>query len=191
MMKTAIVSAAAAFTLTACISVLPEAKIADGLHRIGPLEASETLSKSVVIREPEGGRVFGGRAMASEGTDGSLRLIPGAEWTESATRMLQVGVLDALAGDGPGYAMPAGSTAPGEYELAWRMSDFSVAGTTARCRLDLTLLNGKTREPAARDTVMVTADATGDSTSERARALTEAARKCALETAAFVAEQAK
>jgi len=191
MLRPAILIAASAFTLTACISVLPEASVADGLHRIGPLDASQSLSTSVVIREPDGGRVFGGRAMASEGSDGSLRLIPGAEWTENATRMFQVGVLDALSGAGAGYAMPAGTTAPGDYELAWRMSDFSVAGTTARCRLDVTLLNGKTREPVARDTVMVTADAATDDTTDRARALTDAARKCVLETAAFVAETAR
>ena len=89
----------AATSLTACVSVLPEQKAPEGLYRFGPMDALHMIDASVVVREPEASRLFGGRAIAAEDSSGALRLIKGVEWSDSATRLMQVALLDTLGGD--------------------------------------------------------------------------------------------
>ncbi|MEQ8300051.1 MAG: ABC-type transport auxiliary lipoprotein family protein [Hyphomonas sp.] len=180
----------AATSLTACVSVLPEQKAPEGLYRFGPMEALHMIDASVVVREPEASRLFGGRAIAAEDSSGALRLIKGVEWSDSATRLMQVALLDTLGGDNGGVAVASDTGAPTDYELAWRISDFTLSGTTARCRIEATLLEGRTRKVLAQTNVSTSAVALDGNNAARAKALTDAGRACVSDVAAFVAERA-
>ena len=180
----------AATSLTACVSVLPEQKAPEGLYRFGPMDALHMIDASVVVREPEASRLFGGRAIAAEDSSGALRLIKGVEWSDSATRLMQVALLDTLGGDNGGVAVASDTGAPTDYELAWRISDFTLSGTTARCRIEATLLEGRTRKVLAQTNVSTSAVALEGNNAARAKALTDAGRACVSDVAAFVAERA-
>lgn len=180
----------AAVGLSACVSVLPEQKAPEGLYRFGPMEALHMIDASVVIREPEASRLFGGRAIAAEDSSGALRLVNGVEWSDSATRMMQVALLDTLGGSNGGVAVASDTGAPTDYELAWRISDFTLSGTTARCRIEATLLEGRSRKVLAQTNVSTTAIALDSKNAARAKALTDAGRACVSDIAAFVAERA-
>ena len=180
----------AAAGLSACVSILPEQKAPEGLYRFGPMEALHMIDASVVIREPEASRLFGGRAIAAEDSSGALRLVNGVEWSDSATRMMQVALLDTLGGSNGGVAVASDTGAPTDYELAWRISDFTLSGTTARCRIEATLLEGRSRKVLAQTNVSTTAVALDSKNAARAKALTDAGRACISDIAAFVAERA-
>ena len=179
-----------AASLAACVSILPEKKAPEGLYRFGPMEPMHSLDASIVIREPEASRLVGGRAIAAEDSDGALRLVKGVEWTDSATRMMQIALLDTLGGGDGGIAVASDTGAPTDYELAWRISDFTLSGTTARCRIEATLLEGRSRKVLAQANVSTTAIALDSRNAARAKALTDAGRACVSDVAAFVAEQA-
>ncbi len=177
--------------LAACVSVLPKPPAPDALYRFGPMEQTHRLDASITIREPEASRVFSGRALAAEDETGALRLLRGVEWTDSATRMMQVALLDMLGGAGRNAAVATESGAPADFELVWRVSDFTLSGTTARCQLDATLLAGRSRAVVSQTSVATTAIALDGSNGARARALTDAGRACVSEVGAFVADQAR
>ncbi|MBU2604549.1 MAG: membrane integrity-associated transporter subunit PqiC [Alphaproteobacteria bacterium] len=178
-----------AASLAACVSILPEKKAPEALYRFGPMESMHALDASIVIREPEASRLVGGRAIAAEDRDGALRLVKGVEWTDSATRMMQVALLDTLGGSDGGIAVASDTGAPTDYELAWRISDFTLSGTTARCRIEATLLEGRSRKVLAQTNVSTTAIALDSGNAARAKALTDAGRACVSDVAAFVAEK--
>ena len=95
----------AACSLAACVSVLPEPKVPEGLYRFAPMETVYDLEDSVIVREPDASRLVAGRAIASEDSSGALRLVPNVEWTDSSTRLMQMAMLDALQGQGAGKAI--------------------------------------------------------------------------------------
>ncbi|MEZ5953098.1 MAG: ABC-type transport auxiliary lipoprotein family protein [Hyphomonas sp.] len=174
----------------ACVSVLPEPETPDGLYRFGAMAQQASLDATVIVREPEASRLFGGRAIAAEDSTGALRLVRGVEWADSATRMMQVALLDSFDSDGKGVAIAAESGATADYELAWRVSDFTLSGTTARCGIEATLLAARTRDVVAQTNVSSRADASGSSNASRAQALAEAGRTCVREVSRFVAARA-
>jgi cholesterol transport system auxiliary component len=180
----------AAASLASCVSVLPEREAPEGLYRFGPMEALHPIDASIVIREPEASRLYGGRAIAAEDSAGALHLVRGVEWSDSATRMMQIALLDTLGGRDGGVAIASDTGAPTDYELAWRISDFTLSGTTARCRIEATLLEGRSRKVLAQTNVSATAIALDPKNAARAKALTDAGRACVSDIAAFVAEKA-
>jgi cholesterol transport system auxiliary component len=180
-----LISAAA---VSACVSVLPEKETPKGLYRFGPMDQAHRLDASVLVREPEASRLYSGRAIASEDADGALRLVRGVAWTDSATRMMQYALIDTLGGPGGRVAIATETGATADFELAWRISDFTLKGTEARCRLEATLLQGRTRKILAQTTIATGAVALKDSNAARAKALTDAGRACVSEVGAFVAD---
>ncbi len=178
--------------LAACVSVLPEPDTADALYRISPAPMSATLTSRVVIREPEAPRLFAGNAIASEAADGSLRLIPRVEWADAATRMLQIALLDSLGtgAEDEGIALAASAGLRGDFELAWRVANFVVAGRQAHCQLELTLLDGRSRDVISRMRVTAQAEASGDGSRQRAQALAAAGQSCVRKAADYVAATA-
>lgn len=175
--------------LAACVSVLPEPKAPEGLYRFGPMEASYELEASVLVREPDASRLFAGRAIAAEGEDGAMRLLKGVRWSDNATRMMQTALLDTFDGTDGAVAMASGTGAVADYELAWRISDFTLAGGKARCRLEATLLDGRSRKIVDQTIVATEAVAVNKTNAARANALTDAGRACINEVAGFVAGQ--
>ena len=187
-MKLRTLMTVSAFTLMGgCVSVLPEPEVPNGLYRLGEIAPSVSIDKNIIVREPEGSRVFAGRTIASESEDGVLRLMRGVEWAQPAARMLQIGLLDSFQTEGEGVAIAKGVGAPGDLEIAWRMSDFAVAGTRAVCELQVTVLNGRNREPIKQRRIEAGVAASSDRTEDRAQALAQAARDCIQQTAEFVA----
>lgn len=174
--------------LTACVSVLPEQKTPDALYRFGPMDAVHEVSASIMVREPDASRLFSGRSIAAEGDDGGLRLVNGVEWADNATRMMQTALVDSLSGQGDDVAVTSTMGAPTDYEIAWRVSDFTLLGETARCRVEATLLDGRSRSVLDQTLVETSAIAATDRNSDRAKALTEAGRACVGDVAAFIAQ---
>ena len=175
--------------LGGCLSVLPEPNKPGALYRVGTVETLAPLDAHVVIREPEAPRLFAGRDMVVEGADGGLKLVAGVQWAGRFTRLVQVALIDALAG-GDGMALDASSGAPGAYELSWRVADITIAGKRARCVLDLTLLDGRSRQPVATAKVSGEGSLAGQQPGDRARALSSASRACVAEAATFIAQNA-
>lgn len=180
----------AAVALSACVSVLPEPEAPDGLYRFGAMTQTYPVDAVVAVREPEASRLLGGRVIASENTAGALRLVRGVEWADNATRLMQVALLDAVNDAGAGVAVAYESGARADYELVWRIEDFSLAGTQARCSLEGTLVEARSRKVVAQTNVASTAAATGSANEARALALAEAGRSCVARIAGFVSEKA-
>ncbi len=179
---------AGAAALAGCVSVLPEPETADALYRFGPMPATHQLSAVVSVREPDSPRLFGGRAIASQASDGSLRLVPGVEWADRATRMFQLSLLDTLDSSAGGAAISSSEAGVGDYTLSWRISDFSLTGNTARCQLELTLLPAASDAAVAQTGVASTVTADHRAASARAQAMAEAGRGCVRQAADFVVE---
>lgn len=175
--------------LAGCVSVLPKPEAPEAYYRIGPIQPLHELKASVRIREPEASRLFSGRTIAAEDETGALRIVRGVQWTDNATEMMLGGLLDALNGEGEYAALPSGASGPTEYEVTWRMSEFTLYGETARCRLDAALLKGRSRAVISQTTVSTTAVALDKSNAARAKALTDAGRACISELAGFIAEE--
>lgn len=189
MIRTFPLAAACAF-LAACVSVLPEPEAPEGLYRFGPMPAQTSLDTTVAVREPEASRLVGGRVIASEDASGALRLVRGVEWADNATRLMQVAMLDAFGEGGQGVAVALESGVLADYELVWRVDDFTLSGTLARCRLEATLVNARSRTVIAQTNVASSVPAGGSSNAARAQALAEAGRACVGEVASFVSAKA-
>lgn len=174
---------------TACVSVLPEPETPDALYRIGPLAETYEFSGTLIVNEPESQRLIGGRAIASEAGDGSIRYVPGVEWTDSMTQLMQTAMLDAFRGTQDGFVVDAATGTDGDYELLWRISDFTLSETTANCRIEATLLSAD-RSPIAQSTFTATAEAIVNKNPDRARALADAGRACVAQVAEFVVSAA-
>jgi cholesterol transport system auxiliary component len=185
-----IILAAALVALPACVSVIPEPEVPEGLYRFGAMTETYPVETVVAVREPEASRLFGGRVIASEDGAGALRLVRGVEWADNATRLMQVAVLDALDDAGAGVAVALETGARADYELVWRIEDFTLAGTLARCDLEATLVEANTRKVVAQTNVSSSANANGSTNAARALALAEAGRACVGQVAGFVSERA-
>jgi ABC-type uncharacterized transport system auxiliary subunit len=185
-----IILAAALVALPACVSVIPEPEVPEGLYRFGAMTETYPVETVVAVREPEASRLFGGRVIASEDGAGALRLVRGVEWADNATRLMQVAVLDALDDAGAGVAVALETGARADYELVWRIEDFTLAGTLARCDLEATLVEANTRKVVAQTNVSSSANADGSTNVARALALAEAGRACVGQVAGFVSERA-
>ncbi|MEO0883908.1 MAG: ABC-type transport auxiliary lipoprotein family protein [Pseudomonadota bacterium] len=178
-------------TLSACLSVIPTPDAPIALYRLGPVQSdiARPIAANIVIREPEAPRILAGSELASKDEDGAIRLIRNVEWADRATRLMQLTLLDYLDDGGQGVAvMPeAGTRAP--YELAWRISEFSLQNGEAIARLELTLLSADQRQPLKQVTVRSVVAAVGNSSSARARALAEAGRQVIAQTADFLSRE--
>jgi len=181
-----LIMAAALASLTACVNVLKQPDAPDAYYRIGPIGPAYKMDATIKIREPQASRLFAGRTIAAEDETGALRIVRGVQWTDNATEMMQTALLDSLSGEGPHAALAAETSGPAQFELNWRLSEFTLAGETGRCRLDATLLDGRTRSVVSQTSLETTAVALGGSNAARAKALTDAGRACISELAAFI-----
>lgn len=178
-------------SLAACVNVIERAEAPEAYYRIGPMQPMHRLHASVTIREPEASRLFSGRAIAAEDGNGGLRIVRGVQWTDNATQIMQTALLDSLGGEGQYAALPADSSGPTDFELAWRVSEFTLYGETARCRLDATLLKGRKRVVVAQTSVATSAISLDATNAARAKALTDAGRACVSELASFIAQETR
>jgi cholesterol transport system auxiliary component len=183
--------AAGLVSLAACVNVIERPEAPEAYYRIGPMQPMHRLHASVTIREPEASRLFSGRSIAAEDGNGGLRIVRGVQWTDNATQMMQTALLDSLGSEGQYAALPADSSGPTDFELAWRVSEFTLYGQTARCRLDATLLKGRKRVVAAQTSLATSAVSLDATNAARAKALTDAGRACVSELASFIAQETR
>ena len=182
---------AAGLALSACVSVLPEPSAPDALYRIEAGQDYAGLTQNVTIREPEAPRLLAGQGLGSEASDGALRLIPGVEWSGSATRQLQLAMIDSFAsgaGGEPGHALlpELGVIAP--VELASQLKVFNLRGDTAICEMTVSLVTSGKRDLLARTEISARAVADSRSGRDRAQALRLAGSDCAAQAARFAIE---
>ena len=186
-----LILAAATLSLGACAGVIPQREPANALYRLSPMDPAYPLSASVTVREPEASRLLSGRFMSAEDETGAIRFVRSIQWTDRLTSLMQEAVLDLLSGEGGNVALPAQAAALTDYEFAWRISDLTLKGDTARCRLEGTLLKGRDRSVYRQVSISTTATAARSADPARAEALVEAGKACARDVAAFISEAAQ
>lgn len=183
---------ATAVLLAGCVSFLPEPVVPQALYRLGPIDpgASIPFDRSVVVRQPEAPRILSGVDMVSRDRQGAIKLVKDVEWADRLPRLLQMTMLDYLGTSGGGFAVLPETGSRAEFELSWRIAEFSLEGSRAVAQAELTLLDGKSREALGQLTIFSEAQAGSDSASDRARALADVGRDIARQAAEFVANGA-
>ena len=189
-MKRLIASLAAITLLAGCFSLVPEQEAPNALYRLGPVETDTqfAIGHTVLVRQPEAPRILSGVHMTSRDDNNAIRLIRGVEWADRAPRLMQLTVLDYLGANGGGAAILPETGARADFELSWRVSEFSLQGNIAIGVAELTLLDGRTRKPLRQMTVTSRRTADSGQPSSRAQALAEAGRDLSRQAAGFIAE---
>jgi len=179
------------FSLGACVSFLPEPETPNALYRFGPNDevAGLVLDSSVIIRQPEAPRVFAGVEIAARDEAGAVRVVKGVEWADRAPRLLQLTLLDMLNGDGQGHALLPESGALADYQLSWRLAEFSLQERTATASVEFVLIDAKTRKALSQTLASVDVQSRGSSAGERAEAMAEAGRQVVEAGARFLAAE--
>lgn len=176
---------AAAPVLTACVSVLPEPEAPDALYRVEAQQKFEGLAHHLIVREPEAPRLIAGEGMVSEGADGGLRLIPSVEWSGSATRQIQLAIIDSFEVGAAGNALLPELGVTAEYEMASQLKSLGLNGQTASCVMTVSLIAARDRTLLALTEVRASEAANSLSNRDRALALRDAASACAAQAAQF------
>lgn len=171
--------------LGGCLSVLPEPATPDALYRVEATKKYDGLSEHLIIREPEAPRLMAGQGMVSEGADGGLRLVPSVEWSGSATRQIQLAMIDSFKVGEAGNALLPEMGVSAAYELGSQLKTLSLRGDTARCVMTLSLVTTGDRQLVALTEVSASQTADSDRNRDRALALREAASDCAAQAAQF------
>ena len=186
-LKLPVLAAMGLLALSACVNVLPEAPRPEAVFRLADAERTIGAPATLVIREPEAARLFSGRQIVAEGENEGLRVVRGIAWADRATRLFQVSLTDSFDESGAGYAVDDAAGISGDYELFWRIVDFSLQQDEGVCRLRLTLMDGASRTPIAQGYASGRVAAAGTGPLARAQALSRAGRDCVSEAAKFVA----
>lgn len=173
-----------------CVSVLPEQPKPQAVYPLPQPQSFARLATNVVIREPDAPRLYAGRTITSQAPDGGLQVLPNVQWADRATRMFQTTLLEAFTDEGEGLAVDDVTGVSGQYELYWRVSKFTLDAGEGVCKLQLTLLDGRSREPIAQEMLEASSEALGEDDMARARALGDAGRQCIEKAAAVIAEEA-
>lgn len=182
-----VMAAVSMCALSACVNVLPEEPRPEAVFRLADAETTIAAPALLVVREPEAPRLFAGRQIAAEGENEGLRVVRGIAWADRATLLFQVSLVDSFDESGAGYAVDDAAGISGDYELYWRITDFSLKRDEGVCRLRLTLMDGASRTPVAQGNATGRVMAEGAGPQARARALSRAGRACVSEAAQFVA----
>lgn len=187
-MKLALVGLGAA-SLSACVSVLPEPVAPDALYQIEAQTNLMGLTHDIIVREPEAPRLIAGQGIVSEGADGGLRMIPGAEWSGPATRQIQLAMIDSFATGTDGNAVLPELGIFADYELASKLSVLRLRGETAMCEMVVSLIATEDRSLVARADITSETRADSGKAKDRALALKEAASDCATQASQFAIDK--
>jgi len=181
----------AAAMLSACVSVLPEPATPDALYQVDAPQKLAGLSQHLIVREPEAPRLIAGQGMVSQGTDGGLRLIPGVEWSGSATRQIQLAMIDSFKAGETGHALLPEMGVVTFFELATQLKTLGLKGETANCVMSVNVISTRDRSLKASTEVSAEIAALSGSGSDWAAALRAAASDCAGQAAAFAVDNLK
>lgn len=181
--------------LGGCLSVLPEPQIPSALIALPADRAqapADPLLADVSVYPPDSTRAFAGVDIAVR-TEQEMVYLGDVRWVDSAPRLLQNAVVDSLSkAGGNGRAVTAQIGARVDYEVRWRIIDFSASRDAGPVRVEVavSLLDALTRRMVAQDTFSATATPTNRAPRDRAAALALAAQSVADEVAGFVAKAA-
>jgi ABC-type uncharacterized transport system auxiliary subunit len=196
MMKLRILSVLVLATaLGGCLSVLPEPQIPSALISLPADRAqapADPLNADVSVYPPDSTRAFAGVDIAVR-TDQEMVYLGDVRWVDSAPRLLQNAVVDSLAkAGGAGRAVTAQIGARVDYEVRWRVIDFSTSRDAGPVRVEVavSLLDALTRRMVAQERFSATATPSDRAPRARAAALALAAQSVADEVAGFVAKEA-
>jgi ABC-type uncharacterized transport system auxiliary subunit len=196
MMKLRILSVLVLATaLGGCLSVLPEPQIPSALISLPADRAqapADPLNADVSVYPPDSTRAFAGVDIAVR-TDQEMVYLGDVRWVDSAPRLLQNAVVDSLAkAGGAGRAVSAQIGARVDYEVRWRVIDFSTSRDAGPVRVEVavSLLDALTRRMVAQERFSATATPSDRAPRARAAALALAAQSVADEVAGFVAKEA-
>jgi ABC-type uncharacterized transport system auxiliary subunit len=179
--------------LGGCLSVLPEPEIPVALIAL-PAELAKTpsdpLRADVAVYPPDASRAYSGLDMAVR-TGQELVYLANVRWVDTAPRLLQGAVVDALArAGGDGRAAPAQLGARVDYDVRWRIIDLSAGKETAPVNavVEVSILDAATRRMIAQDTFKATDNPASREPRARAAAMATAAQSVADQVAEFVAK---
>ena len=178
--------AAGVLVLSACVSVLPEQEVAEALYRIDAPQATRVLPASVIIREPESPRIFGGQAMVVEDATGAVRLVPTVEWADPVTRMVQLALVESFAATAQASAVLPETGASAPYEVSVRLQSLGIERGQAVCRLSGVLMATRSRALLAQEKIETEAEIVGETPADKALALKLAAEACVSGLSDFV-----
>jgi cholesterol transport system auxiliary component len=184
-----------AIALSGCLSVLPEPQIPSALIAMPADRAqapADPLQADVSVYPPDATRAFAGVDIAVR-SDQEMVYLGDVRWVDSAPRLLQNAVVDSLAkAGGDGRAVTAQIGARVDYEVRWRIIDFSASRDAGPVRVEVavSLLDALTRRMVAQDTFAATGAPSDRAPRARAAALALAAQSVSDQVAAFVAKSA-
>jgi ABC-type uncharacterized transport system auxiliary subunit len=183
------------FATAGCFSVLPEPEIPLALFSLPSDRAvapADPLRADVSVFPPESSRAYAGADIAVR-TGTELVYLPDVRWVDTAPRLLQLAVVDALSkAQGAGHAVTAQQGARVDYDVRWRIVDLSTSRETGPVNVEVlvSLLDSTTRRMVAQTTITATGSPADASPRARATALSIAAQSVADQVAAFVAKLA-
>lgn len=192
-----IAAAAAALMLgvSGCISVLPEPVIPLALIGLPADRAQAPQSQllaDINVFSPDASRAYSGVDIAVR-DDQELVYLADVRWVDAAPRLLQGAVVDALSkAQGEGMANPAQLGARADYDLRWRIVDFSVGRDTlpVRASVEANLVEARTRRVVAQQSFTAEQSPVSRAPRDRAASLAIAAQAVADQVAAFAAASA-
>jgi cholesterol transport system auxiliary component len=194
-MKPLLAAVAATVALSGCVSVLPEPTIPSALIQLPASRAqapSTQLRADVNVFPPDASRAYNGVDIAVH--DGlELVYLADVRWADTAPRLLQNAVINALAkAGGQGMANPAQLGARADYDLRWRVIDISVSKETGPVHIEVaaSLVDSATRRTIAQKGFAATGTPSGSEPRARAAALAVAMQQVSDQVAAFAAETA-
>jgi len=176
-----------------CLSVLPEPEIPLALISL-PAERAATpsspLRADVAVYPPDASRAYSGLDIAVR-ADQEVVYLANVRWVDTAPRLLQGAVVDALArAGGDGRAAPAQLGARVDYDVRWRVIDLSTGKETAPANaiVEVSILDAATRRMIAQDTFKASDTPTSKDPRARAAAMAKAAQSVSDQVAEFVAK---
>jgi ABC-type uncharacterized transport system auxiliary subunit len=181
----------APIALSGCLSVLPEPEIPFALISL-PSERAKTPSQplraDVAIYPPDASRAYNGLDIAVRDKQ-EIVYLAGVRWVDTAPRLLQGAVVDALTkAGGDGRAAPAQLGARVDYDIRWRIIDLSTGrdANPANAEVEVSILDAGTRRMVAQGTFKAGGNPQNREPRARAAAMALAAQDVADQVADFV-----
>jgi cholesterol transport system auxiliary component len=184
-----------ALLLSGCVSILPEPVIPEALIALPAdraMASASPLRADIVVFPPDATKAYSGVDIAVR-TDQEIIYLSAVRWVDSAPRLLQGAVIDALVrSGGEGRAVPAQLAARGDYDLRWRIVDLSTGKDSLPVHVvvDANLVDSGTRRILQQKRFETTGTPRSGSARDRAAALALAVQQASDQVASFVAEYA-
>ena len=171
--------------LAGCVSVIPSPQMPDALYSIKAAQTPYPVASNLTIREPESPLIVSGQAMTSKAPGGEIRLLPGAEWAERSTRLIQLAAIDSFQVGEDGAALLPESGVKSSYELTSRLQTLELQSDRAVCEISVALVDLQSREMLAHTVVRAEQTAPSSKTLDRAATLKSATEACVDQMAKF------